>query len=238
MRILPAIDLKDGICVRLRQGEYDSVYQVARDAVQTARSFLKDGAQLIHMVDLDGAKDGVGKNRAVIQRVMEETGAAVELGGGIRSLEDLEQVFSLGVSRAVIGSAAVENPDLVRRAVELYGEKIAVGLDVRGGTVRTQGWREDSSADYLEFARKMEAFGVKTLIFTDIETDGMLTGPNLKALSQLQEAVSCGIVASGGISSLADLRALKELGIPEVIVGKAVYSGDVDLKAAIALGAE
>lgn len=234
MRILPAIDLKNGQCVRLQKGDYDTAHKVAEDAVETARSFLAAGASLIHMVDLDGAKDGSQRNYDVVRRVLRDAGAAVELGGGIRTMEDVDVVLALGVSRVVIGSAAIKNPPFVREAVRKYGDKIAVGIDARGGTVRTEGWVRDSGVDYISFAKRMEQYGVQTIIFTDIEKDGMLEGPSFDQLAALRQAVSCGIVASGGVSTIEDIKKLKALGIDEAIAGKAVYAGTLDLAAAIA----
>ena len=233
MRVLPAIDLKDGQCVRLKKGDYGTAHKVAEDAVETAKSFLAAGAELIHMVDLDGAKDGSHANYDVVRRVLAETGAQVELGGGIRTMADVEAVLALGVSRVIIGSAAVKNPELVRKAVAQYGDKIAVGIDALGGTVRTEGWLRDSGEDYIAFAKLMESYGVRTIIFTDIDKDGMLEGPNFEQLGRLRAAVSCGIVASGGVSTLSDIARLRDMGIDEAIAGKAVYTGALDLAAAI-----
>ncbi len=238
MRILPAIDLHDQMCVRLVKGDYATAHKVAEDAVETARSFLDAGAQLIHMVDLDGAKDGTHPNYPVVRRVIEETGAAVELGGGIRTMEDVARVLELGVQRVIIGSAAVKNPLFVREACEKYGDRIAVGIDARGGTVRTEGWLKDSGTDYIAFARQMERYGVKTIIFTDIDKDGMLSGPNFDQLQALRDAVSCGIVASGGVSTLEDIVRLRDMGIEEAIAGKAVYTGQLDVRRAIELAGE
>lgn len=233
MKVLPAIDLKGGQCVRLQKGDYGTAQKVAEDAVETAKGFLAAGARLIHMVDLDGAKSGSRANYDVVRRVIDCTSAAVELGGGIRSMEDLRHVLSLGISRAVIGSAAVRNPAFVREACAVFGDKVAVGIDARGGTVRTEGWLHDSGEEYLAFARRMVGYGVQTIIFTDIEKDGMLEGPNFEQLAALRDAVSCTIVASGGVSTLEDVRRLKALGIDEAIAGKAVYTGALDLAAAI-----
>ncbi len=233
MRILPAIDLKDGQCVRLKKGDYGTAHKVAEDAVETARKFLAAGAQQIHMVDLDGAKNGSHANYDVVKRVVEETGAAVELGGGIRTMADVEAVLALGVNRVIIGSAAVKNPLFVKEACEKYGDKIAVGIDALSGTVRTEGWLKDSGEDYITFAKKMEGYGVKTIIFTDIDKDGMLEGPNFTQLKVLREAVSCGIVASGGVTTIQNVRDLKAEGIDEAIIGKAYYTGAIDLAQAI-----
>ena len=233
MRILPAIDLHDQMCVRLVKGDYATAHKVAEDAVDTAKAFLDAGAEQIHMVDLDGAKDGTHPNYPVVRRVIEQTGAAVELGGGIRTMEDIARVLELGVKRVIIGSAAVKNPPLVKEACEKYGDKIAVGIDALSGTVRTEGWLNDSGMDYIEFANLMESYGVKTIIFTDIDKDGMLSGPNFEQLQALRDAVSCGIVASGGVSTLEDIARLRDMKIDEAIAGKAVYTGQLDVRAAI-----
>lgn len=238
MFILPAIDLKDGKVVRLYKGDFDTVHQVADDPVTTARAFYDAGARWIHMVDLDGAKDGQRKNSAIVQAVA-EVGLKIELGGGIRTMADLEAVFALGVTRAVIGSAAVSHPQFVAEAVKTYGERIAVGIDTKDGRVKTAGWVEDSGLDYLDFAKSMEAIGVKTIIFTDIETDGTLSGPSFGRLEQLQKAVSCRIVASGGVSNNQDIRDLAAMGLYGAIIGKAYYAGTIDLKqAAVDSGAQ
>ncbi len=233
MLIFPAIDLKDGKVVRLHKGSFDTVHQVADDPVATARTFYEAGARHLHMVDLDGAKDGVRKNSGIV-RAVADAGLNIELGGGIRSMEDIRAVFDLGVWRVVIGSAAVTDPDFVRAAIAAYGpERVAVGIDAKNGTVRTAGWVEDSQLDYLDFARSMESFGVRHIIFTDIDTDGMLAGPSCGRLLELKEAVGCRITASGGVSSNADLRALRNMELYAAIVGKAWYAGAVDLRQAV-----
>lgn len=233
MIILPAIDLKDGAVVRLYKGSFDTVHQVATDPVTVARAFQEAGATWIHMVDLDGARDGVRRNGQLVQAVA-ALGLQVELGGGIRSMEDLEAVFALGVTRAVIGSAAVSNPELVAQAIAAYGaDRIAVGIDARDGKVKTAGWEVDSGLDYLDFARQMEGLGVKIIIFTDIETDGMLSGPSFDRLQQLQQAVSCQIIASGGVSCNQDIVDLEHMGVYGAIIGKAYYAGAIDLAQAV-----
>lgn len=238
MIILPAIDLKDGKVVRLYQGDFATVHQVARDPVETARAFFEAGARQIHMVDLDGAKDGARKNAALVEAVA-RLGLKVELGGGIRSMADLEAVFALGVYRAVIGSAAVEHPDFVAQAMARYGpDRIAVGIDAKDGRVRTAGWMENSGRDYLDFAREMERIGVKHIIFTDIDTDGTLEGPAWNSLRALRSGVSCLVTASGGVASNQDIRDLKTLGVWGAIIGKAYYAGTLDLAQAIKDGGE
>ena len=236
MLIFPAIDLKDGQVVRLVKGDFSSVHQVARDPVSTAEQFYAAGARQPHMVDLDGARDGVRRNGELV-RAVTGCGLRVELGGGLRTMEDLEEVFALGIWRAVIGSAAVSDPGFVRDAVEEYGpERIAVGVDARDGLVRTAGWVEETGLDCLTFARRMEELGAEYLIFTDIDTDGTLSGPPFGRLEALQRAVGCSITASGGVSSNADLRALRDMGLYGAIVGKAWYTGAVDLKLAVEEG--
>ena len=233
MIVLPAIDLKDSKVVRLYKGDFDTVHQVSQDPLATAREFAAAGARYLHMVDLDGARSGVRKNAAIVRAVAEQSGLRVELGGGIRSMTDLEEVFALGVYRAVIGSAAVSDPEFVREAAARYGERIAVGIDALDGVVKTAGWEASSGLDYLELARLMEKIGVKTIIFTDIATDGMLSGPSFARLSALQAAYSGQIVASGGVSAEADLRRLHEMGLYGAIVGKAYYAGTIDLAQAV-----
>lgn len=238
MIIEPAIDLKDGKVVRLLKGDFDTVHQVAEDPVETARAFAAAGAKYIHMVDLDGAKSGQRVNSAIVRSVTEQTGMKIELGGGIRSMADLEAVFDMGVWRAVIGSAAVTDPDFVRQAVEKYGDRIAVGVDTQDGRVKTAGWMEDSGLDYIAFSQSMEQLGVKTLIFTDIETDGALSGPSYARLEALQKAVSCQIVASGGVSNNRDVERLAAMGLYGAIIGKAYYAGTIDLAQAVKTGGE
>ena len=236
MLIFPAIDLKDGKAVRLRRGDFSTVHQVADDPLETARTFYAAGARYLHMVDLDGARDGIRKNSAIV-RAAASAGLRIELGGGIRSAADLEAVFALGVWRAVIGSAAVSRADFVREALAAWGpERIAVGVDAKDGLVRTAGWEENAGVDYLAFARQMEDLGVRHIIFTDIDTDGVLAGPAFDRLEALQKTVSCAITASGGVSSNADLRALRDQGLYAAIVGKAWYAGAVDLAQAVEEG--
>ncbi len=236
MLIFPAIDLKDSKVVRLHKGDFETVCQVADDPVLTAKAFYASGARYVHMVDLDGARNGTRKHSAIVSAVA-ETGLKIELGGGIRTMPDLEAVFQLGVWRAVIGSAATSNPDFVRSALSVYGpERLAVGVDAKDGSIRTSGWEMDSGLDYLSFARQMEELGVRYLIFTDIDTDGTLSGPSWERLKNLQESVNCSITASGGVSSNEDLCALRDMGLYAAIVGKAWYDGAVDLARAVEEG--
>lgn len=234
MIILPAIDIKDGACVRLYKGDFGTVEKVAEDPLETARSFEAKGARWLHMVDLDGAKDAVPKNAGVFLDVAAHTSLKVEVGGGIRSLDTAERYLSGGVSRVILGSAAVKNPELVRQALRAFGpERIAVGIDAKNGMVSVEGWLDSSTVHYLDLAREMERAGVRTIIFTDIAKDGTLEGPNLSQLEQLSRAVGCDIVASGGISNLSDIIALRKLNLYGAICGKSIYKGTLRLEQAL-----
>lgn len=233
MIILPAIDLKDEKCVRLKKGEFHTAHQVATSAMETAKAFRDAGAQWVHMVDLDGAREGVRRNFPIIDQVIRESGLRVELGGGIKTEPDLITAVGAGAARAVIGSAAVTNPALVDYALHWCPEQTAVGIDALDGRVRTSGWEVDSGISYLDFARSAAAKGVKYIIFTDIATDGMLTGPSFDRLAALQRAVDCNIIASGGVTTLDDVKRLRDMGLYGAIVGKAYYAGTLDLAEAI-----
>lgn len=238
MIIEPAIDLKEQKVVRLHKGDFDTVHQVADDPVAVAREFAAAGATVIHMVDLDGARSGKRVNGDIVKRVIAETGMKIEMGGGIRNMDDLKAVDEMGVWRFVIGSAAVTDPDFVAEAVKVYGDRIAVGVDAKNGDVKTSGWEAGSGIHYIDFAKKMEALGVKTLIFTDIDTDGMLSGPSYKSLEALKNAVSCQIVASGGVSCNKDIENLAQMGLYGAIIGKAYYAGTIDLPEAVNCGGD
>lgn len=235
MIIFPAIDLKDGACVRLVKGDYATAHKVAEDAVETASSFYRDGAEWIHMVDLDGAKAAKPVNSGVVFDVLKKSGLKVEIGGGIRDRETIEFYLERGISRVILGSAALKNPELVREAVTHYGEQIAVGIDARDGKVAAEGWTDTSAVDYLEMAKQMEAIGVKYIIFTDISKDGTLSGPNLEMLDKINRTVTCQITASGGVSCLQDIRDLSQLNLYAAICGKALYTGDLLLRDAVAV---
>lgn len=233
MILLPAIDLLDGQCVRLRRGDFDTAHRVAADPLETARSFEQAGAAWIHMVDLDGARTGSAQNQEIILRIARETSLLVEAGGGIRDMDTVAYYLQNGVSRVVLGSAALENPQLVKKAVEQYGSRVAVGIDAKNGMVSARGWLSDSQTDYLSLAEKMDLAGSGWIVFTDISKDGMMEGPNLSQLSQLQKRVACRLTASGGIRSLEDLKALDAANIEAAILGKALYTGAIDLTEAI-----
>ena len=235
MVILPAIDIIDGECVRLVKGEYNTAHKVAENAVDTAKKFQESGAKWIHMVDLNGAKSSKPENADTIFSVKKNTNLNIEVGGGIRNIKTIDYYVSNGISRVILGSAALNNPKLVTDAVNKYGDKIAVGIDSRNGKVAVEGWTKTSNVDYLEFAKRMEQCGVKFIIFTDISLDGTLSGPNVKMLKTLNDTVSCNIIASGGISSIEDISNLLDLKLYGAICGKAIYSGNLDLKSAVEL---
>lgn len=233
MIILPAIDIKDGNCVRLFKGNFDTVEKVAENPLTTALEFEKSGAKWLHMVDLDGAKDGSPKNRDIFTQIAANTNLKVELGGGVRDMDTIEYYLSNGISRIILGSAAIQNPDFVKEAAKHYGDSLAVGIDALHGKAAAQGWLQTSDMDFLELAKRMEDFGIKYIIFTDISKDGTLSGPNFQQLSDLVATVSCNIIASGGVSTITDIHTLKQLDVYGVICGKSIYKGTLNLRAAI-----
>lgn len=233
MIILPAIDLHQGQCVRLFQGDYSTAHVVADSPLATARSFREQGAHWMHMVDLDGAKSGKPQNAELIFDVAGNVDIHVEVGGGIRDIATVEFYLEHGISRVILGSAALRDPEFVKEAVKKYGKKIAVGIDALGGKAAAEGWTEKSETDYIELAKRMESFGVEFIICTDIQQDGMMNGPNLEMLDKLNRAVGCNIIASGGVSSLFDLINLYDLGLYGAIAGKSIYTGALDLRKAI-----
>ena len=234
MIILPAIDLKDGKCVRLRQGRADDVTVYGDDPAEQARDWRAQGARELHVVDLDGAFDGEPRHAAVIARVIEAFGGPVEVGGGLRTQDALRAVMEAGAARAIIGSSALEDPAFLSQALELYGDRIAVGIDARDGFVQTKGWVETTKTKATELATAVAKLGVKTIIYTDTATDGMLGGPNLTQMAAICDAApTCQITASGGVSSPFDVENLKALERPNLraaIVGKALYDGRTTLK--------
>lgn len=233
MNIFPAIDLYDGKAVRLLKGDYDKMTVYSEDPVATAKEFEAAGAKFIHMVDLEGAKDGNTPNLETVHRVAEETSLFVEIGGGIRSMETVEKYFSCGVDRVIIGTAAVTDEAFLTEAVEKYGEKIAVGADVKDGYIAIKGWLETSEYTLEAFMDKMQRKGVKTIICTDISKDGAMKGTNLKLYNELCGKYDMQLVASGGVSDIEDVKALTAMDIYGAIIGKAYYTGAIDLTEAI-----
>lgn len=233
MIILPAIDIKDGQCVRLYQGDYSQATVYGNDPAQVALGFQEAGASWLHIVDLDGAAQGQPISSAIIQRIRAATQLHIEVGGGLRSLDHIQHLLDLGIDRVILGTAALEDSTLLSHALERWGARIVVGLDARAGFVATSGWYDTSQVRATDLASKLTDLGVQRFIYTDIARDGALSGPNLAALAEMQQATTRPLIASGGVASMTDLQALSESGVEGAIVGKAIYTGNIDLAAAI-----
>lgn len=235
MQIFPAIDLKDGKVVRLTQGDYDKVNIYSEKPEEIAASFAAKGAKNLHVVDLDGARDGTLANFAAVEAIIKRSGLFVEIGGGIRDEERIQKYLAAGASRVILGTVAAENFAFVEDMVRKYGDKIAVGVDARDGKVAVKGWLEVTNIDSVEFCKKLESAGVKKVIYTDISKDGAMSGTNLDIYKRLADEVKLDIIASGGISSLAELEALKQMGTYGAIVGKAIYTNTLKLEEVLAI---
>ena len=233
MIILPAIDIKDGQCVRLYQGDYAQVTTYDADPVQVAQRWQAAGASWLHVVDLDGAASGQPVNVELINHMHVATSLHIEVGGGMRSLDHIQHMLDVGVDRVILGTVALTDRKLLEQALARWGERIAVGLDARDGWVAIAGWRETSRVQATALATELTTVGIQRFIYTDIARDGALRGPNLNALKEMQRATPRPLIASGGVSSIDDLRSLAALGVEGAIVGKAIYTGDLDLAAAI-----
>ncbi|MDD3294215.1 MAG: 1-(5-phosphoribosyl)-5-[(5-phosphoribosylamino)methylideneamino]imidazole-4-carboxamide isomerase [Geobacteraceae bacterium] len=237
MIVIPAIDLKDGRCVRLEQGlmERDTVF--CDSPAEQALQWQGQGAELLHIVDLNGAFAGEPKNRSSIEAIVKTISIPTQLGGGIRDMKTVEAYLSLGVRRVILGTAALRNPDLVKDACKSFPGRIVVGIDAKNGMVAVQGWAEVTDIRAVEMARKFEGYGVSAIIYTDISRDGMLSGPNIEATRELAEAISIPVIASGGVSRMADienLMAIEASGVIGVITGRAIYTGAISLAEAVA----
>lgn len=233
MIIFPAIDLVEQKAVRLFKGDYANMTVYSDDPVAVARDFEAAGATHIHMVDLEGAKDGTTPNLAIVERVAKETSLSVEIGGGVRDMATVENYLAVGVDRVILGTAAVTDEAFLRAAVKAYGERIAVGADVKDGFVAIKGWLERSAYTLEQFMDKMQSIGVKTIICTDISKDGAMKGANRELYRELSAKYAMNIVASGGVSSMEDVRALRAMDLYGAIIGKAYYIGAIDLRKAI-----
>lgn len=233
MLIFPAIDLYEGRAVRLYKGDYAKMTVYSEDPVAVARDFAAQGARQMHTVDLEGARDGGTPNLGIIERIAKETGLFVECGGGLRDMAAIDRAFAAGVGRVILGTAAVSDERLLAESVQKYGEKIAVGADLRDGRVAIRGWREDSGLTAEDFLRKVEALGVRTVICTDISRDGAMRGANAELYERLQREFGLELIASGGVSSLEDVVRLRALGLYGAIIGKAYYTGDISLREAV-----
>ncbi|MCZ7593037.1 MAG: 1-(5-phosphoribosyl)-5-[(5-phosphoribosylamino)methylideneamino]imidazole-4-carboxamide isomerase [Kiritimatiellae bacterium] len=230
--IYPAVDIRRGRCVRLLQGRADQETVYGRDPMEMARHWVEQGAKFLHIVDLDGAFSGRSEQHAVIEQIVRAVDIPVQAGGGLRTDDDVERLLDAGVARVVLGTRAWAEPEKVRALVDQHGEKIAVGIDARGGWVQVRGWTETTSVRAVDFARQAEALGVKTLISTDTATDGMLKGTNTQAIDEICMAVRCDVIASGGVASAADVKelsALRRQNLIGAIVGKALYEGRATL---------
>ena len=236
MKIFPAIDIEDGHCVRLKQGKIGDFTVYGDDPVKMALKWESLGAKYLHVVDLDGAFKGNGVNTEVIHRICQAVKIPVEVGGGIRSEEAIETYLEAGVNRVIIGSKAVEDPEFITAMAKKYGSSLAVSIDAKGDVVATRGWVDGSDKKVLPFAQSMLDIGINTLVYTDISRDGMLTGPNFEMLSQLQQLPFIRLIASGGMSSIADLKKLQAMGVYGAITGKALYEGKITMAEIRALG--
>ena len=238
MNIIPAIDLIDGKAVRLQKGDYNKVTVYSEYPEKVAKYFYDCGARYLHVVDLDGAKSGKADNFEAIKKIIAASGLSVEVGGGIRNMEMVKTYVEAGVDRIILGTAALTDPDFLREAVKTYGEKITVGVDIKDGMVAIKGWTEVSSVSCEEFCRQLEELGVSSVICTDISKDGMMSGTNLELYKNLNRDFSINFVASGGVSTLEDIKSLKEMNLFGAILGKALYMGAIDLKDAIKAAGE
>jgi phosphoribosylformimino-5-aminoimidazole carboxamide ribotide isomerase len=235
MEIIPAVDIKRGKCVRLYQGDYNQETVFSENPVAVALNWQAQGAGRLHVVDLDGAASGEPQNIAVVEAIVKQVGLPVQLGGGIRDEATVAKLLTIGVNRVILGTVAVENSELVEKLCQKYGGAIVVGIDARDGRVATHGWKKGTEVAALTLGQRIAAAGVRRLIYTDIKRDGTLTEPGFEAIAEMVEGVNLHIIAAGGISALSHLRKLKELGVEGAIVGRALYTGDINLKEALAL---
>ncbi|MBQ3425780.1 MAG: 1-(5-phosphoribosyl)-5-[Clostridia bacterium] len=236
MRIYPAIDIKDGKCVRLFKGQFDKITVYGDDPAEMAAKWVRLGGEYIHVVDLDGALKGHGVNADAIKRICSAVNVPVQTGGGIRTMEDIRAKLDCGIERVIIGTKAVSDADFVKRAVDKYGERIVIGIDAKDGMVAVEGWEKTSDFRAVEFAKKMTDLGVKTIVYTDIATDGTLGGPNTAAMKEMAESVNADVIASGGVGNIDHVRALVPCGVEGVIIGKALYTNNIDPAEAIKVG--
>lgn len=237
MIIYPAIDLKNGVCVRLKMGDMAQATEYG-DPAEIAAEWQRQGAEYLHVVDLDAAFAGAFCNRDTVARVLAAVSIPIQLGGGVRTLADIDERLELGIQRVIIGTAAIENPELVREATAKYPGRIVAGIDAKDGRVATRGWASDTGEEPVVLALKMKDAGIRTVIYTDISRDGMLTGPNVAGVKNMAEATGMEIIASGGMSVPEDVKRISETGAGGVIIGKALYAGTINLREAINMGAD
>lgn len=236
MTIYPAIDLLDGKCVRLRQGRYDDCTVFSDNPAQMAKHWQDAGAQFLHVVDLDGARGGSALNFSAVSAIAGALNVPMQIGGGVRDEATIKKYLDAGVSRVILGTKAVQDKNFLAQMLQKYGDKIVVGIDAKNGKVAVSGWEQVCGDGAVEFAKQAVSLGAKTIIYTDIATDGMLSGPNLDAMREMAAAVDADVIASGGVGGLGDVEALLHTGVSGVIIGRALYDGKVDLASAIACG--
>ena len=233
MKIFPSIDIYEGKVVRLYKGDYSQMTVYSENPVEIAKAFKAQGADQIHIVDLEGARDGTTPNVEVVKKIKDETGLFCEIGGGIRSIEMIDAYIDAGLDRVILGTAALEDQDFLKKAIKMYGSKIAVGVDIKDRKVAIKGWVKTSNMDAFEFCKELQKIGVKTIICTDISKDGAMQGPNIRLYEKLNETFTFNVIASGGVSSIQDVLKLYEINLYGAIIGKAYYVGAIDLKKAI-----
>jgi len=236
MEVIPAVDIKGGKCVRLYQGDYRKETVFSDNPVDVAMGWKAEGAKRLHVIDLDGAAGGKPRNIKIIEAIVEQAGLPTQLGGGIRDETTVAEMLGVGIDRVILGTVAVENPELVKSLCRRYDKAIVVGIDARDGYVATHGWVKGTEIKALELCLQMADLGLRRIIYTDIKRDGTLTEPDFKAISRIVSGVNLPIIAAGGISKMSHLKKLKELGVEGAIVGKALYTGDINLKEALSLG--
>ena len=233
MIIFPAIDMKDGKCVRLEQGLFDKVTVFGENPVEMAKKWESEGGEFLHLVDLDGAKDGVPKNLEIIKNICKNINIPIQLGGGIRSKETVKILLDAGVTRVIVGTMAINDMELLKELVDEYGERIVVSIDAKDGLVAVDGWVNVSEVDSIDLVRELETIGVKTIVYTDIAKDGMMEGPNFDIYKTLAENTNIDVIASGGVSSIENVKKLKTMDMYGAIIGRALYTGDIKLKDAL-----
>jgi phosphoribosylformimino-5-aminoimidazole carboxamide ribotide isomerase len=230
MFIYPAIDIKDEACVRLEQGVYEKMTIYEKDPVKVAKKWENMGAEVLHLVDLDGARNGVRLNQQVVKEIIENVTIPIQLGGGIRDSKGIETMLNLGVSQVIIGTAALKNPEWIKEVISQYGKKIIVSIDASNGLVATDGWEEISDVKAIDYIKELESYGLNRIVYTDIAKDGMLSGPNFEIYAELIGKTSIEMIASGGVTTLEDIKKLKSMGLYGAIVGKVLYDGNLDLQ--------
>ncbi len=236
MLTIPAIDIKNGKCVRLTQGKFDNVTIYSNDPVQIAKQFEKDGAKMIHVIDLDGAKTGKPANLDTIKNIVKSVSIPIQVGGGIRTLETIKTVLNMGVSRVILGTIALEQREELKKILKKFGSQIIIALDTKNGKLMKKGWQEESASNFIDIALNLENFGVKRFIYTDVINDGMLSQPNYKEITKLLKKITVPIITGGGVTNIETVKKLKKLGIEGVIIGKALYEGKINLKEALNAG--